>query len=341
MVHLPCRQAAFLVFALIVSPFATGEERKAPAAPVSESPKGEASKTTKPAVTAAIPKSEATPAARPAMSAAIPKDEAPAVAKSALANAAPKSEATLAPKSAVATAERKQVDDPAPQHSRDSRGSGVAARRVAMASTTGGRAKSAEVTAKSAPETPVAAAADTHTLHWSYEGATGPQAWARLSPEFAKCGNGQRQSPIDIRDGMKVELDPIAFEYKPSSFRVIDNGHAIQANVTGWNSMRVMGRRFRLVQFHFHSPSEELIDGRQFDMVVHLVHQDSEGRLAVVAVLVEGGGTPAGNSDGTEQFASGEESGSRGIVQYRSESDPAGEPPVFYLYVLIDDAALQ
>ena len=128
-----------------------------------------------------------------------------------------------------------------------------------------------------------------HAAHWSYEGETGPHAWAKLSPEWAKCGSGSRQSPIDIRDGMKVELDPVVFDYSPSRFRVIDNGHTVQANINGWNSMRVMGRRFRLVQFHFHSPSEEMVDGRLFDMVAHLVHKDTEGRLAVVAVLVERG----------------------------------------------------
>ena len=55
------------------------------------------------------------------------------------------------------------------------------------------------------------------------------------------------------------------------------------------NSIEVMGRRFELVQFHFHRPSEERIDGRQFDMVAHLVHKDVDGRLAVVAVLLERG----------------------------------------------------
>jgi carbonic anhydrase len=126
-----------------------------------------------------------------------------------------------------------------------------------------------------------------HILHWSYEGDTGPQSWARLAPEYAKCGSGERQSPIDIRDGMKLDLEPITFEYRPSSFRVLDNGHTIQTNVNGWNAIRVMGRRYRLEQFHFHRPSEEMIDGKQYEMVVHMVHKDGEGRLAVLAVLVE------------------------------------------------------
>jgi carbonic anhydrase len=148
-----------------------------------------------------------------------------------------------------------------------------------------GAAREAEKAApQAAPPTP-----QPHAVHWSYEGGTGPEAWARLAPEFAQCASGARQSPIDIRDGMKLELEQIAFDYRPSSFRVIDNGHTIQANVSGWNSIRVMGRRYALVQFHFHRPSEEMIDGRLFDMVVHLVHKDNEGRLAVVAVLVEKG----------------------------------------------------
>jgi carbonic anhydrase len=125
--------------------------------------------------------------------------------------------------------------------------------------------------------------------HWSYDGAVGPQSWGRLKPEFSKCTSGTRQSPIDIRDGIRVDLEPVQFDYRPSAFRVLDNGHTVQVNVAPGNSIEVMGRRFELVQFHFHRPSEERIDGKQFDMVAHLVHKDVGGRLAVVAVLLERG----------------------------------------------------
>jgi carbonic anhydrase len=128
-----------------------------------------------------------------------------------------------------------------------------------------------------------------HPDHWSYEGAGGPQRWGSMKPEFAKCTSGSRQSPIDIRDGIRVQLDPVQFDYKPSSYRVLDNGHTIQVNVATGNHIEVMGRRFELLQFHFHRPSEERIDGRQFDMVAHLVHKDLEGKLAVVAVLLDRG----------------------------------------------------
>ena len=128
-----------------------------------------------------------------------------------------------------------------------------------------------------------------HAAHWDYVGSGGPEAWGRMKPEFAKCSSGTRQSPIDIRDGIKVELDAVQFDYQASGFRVIDDGHTVQVNVSAGNSIQVMGRRYELVQFHFHRPSEERIDGRQFDMVAHLVHQDIDGRLAVVAVLLDRG----------------------------------------------------
>lgn len=128
-----------------------------------------------------------------------------------------------------------------------------------------------------------------HAAHWGYEGDAGPERWGQLKPEFASCSTGTRQSPIDIRDGIAVQLDPVLFDYRPSSFKVIDNGHTVQVNVAPGNSIEVIGRRYELLQFHFHRPSEERINGRQFDMVTHLVHKDTEGRLAVVAVLLDRG----------------------------------------------------
>ena len=129
-----------------------------------------------------------------------------------------------------------------------------------------------------------------HAAHWDYAGPGGPETWGQMKPEFVKCASGTRQSPIDIRDGIRVELDPVRFDYKASAFRVIDNGHTVQVNVGAGNSIEVMGRRYELVQFHFHRPSEERVNGKQFDMVAHLVHKDIDGRLAVVAVLLDRGG---------------------------------------------------
>jgi carbonic anhydrase len=124
---------------------------------------------------------------------------------------------------------------------------------------------------------------------WAYEGENGPAYWGKINPAWAKCGDGNRQSPIDIRDGMKVELEQITFDYHPSSFNVTDNGKTVQVMVGGGNFITVNNRMYELIQFHFHRPSEERINGKGYEMVVHLVHKDGEGRIAMLALLLERG----------------------------------------------------
>lgn len=170
--------------------------------------------------------------------------------------------------------------------------SGTGAGPVQLVNKTGEDAAQSGATSKSSRTAVRRKPAPTHAgkdLHWGYEGEASPEHWGDLNPEFIKCSTGTRQSPIDIREGIAVDLQPIGFDYKVSSFAVIDNGHTVQVNVGAGSSIQIMGRRYELLQFHFHRPSEERINGRQFDMVIHLVHKDSEGRLAVVAVLLDRG----------------------------------------------------
>ena len=168
----------------------------------------------------------------------------------------------------------------------------------------GGVPGEVRVTVKSAPSKPAAGghggaakkaakAEEAHgagePAHWAYNGAGGPQAWASLKPEFALCSSGQRQSPIDIRGGLAVDLEPVRFDYQASRFAVIDNGHTVQVNLAQGNAIEVGGKRYELLQFHFHRPSEERIDGRQFEMSLHLVHRNDQGQLAVVGLLFDKG----------------------------------------------------
>jgi carbonic anhydrase len=123
--------------------------------------------------------------------------------------------------------------------------------------------------------------------HWSYAGADGPEVWGRLHPSYAACGNGRRQSPIDIREGIAVDLPEIQFDYRSGFFSVVDNGHAIEVRTAPGSRIEVGTRSFELQGLHFHHPSEEVIDGRRFALSIHLVHKDAQGRLAVVALLGE------------------------------------------------------
>jgi len=126
---------------------------------------------------------------------------------------------------------------------------------------------------------------------WDYGAAHGPGHWGKLKPEYATCATGKTQSPIDIRGAVRSDLPAIQFDYHPVPLRIVDNGHTIQVNYAPGSGITVDDKRYELVQFHFHKPSEEAIDGKRRDMVVHLVHKDDAGKLAVVAVLLKAGET--------------------------------------------------
>ena len=85
-------------------------------------------------------------------------------------------------------------------------------------------------------------------------------------------------------DARPAALPALEFRYRQTPLRIIDNGHTIQVNYGPGSSLTVGGNSYDLIQFHFHRPSEEIIDGKRFAMVAHLVHRDVEGHLAVVAV---------------------------------------------------------
>jgi carbonic anhydrase len=70
---------------------------------------------------------------------------------------------------------------------------------------------------------------------------------------------------------------------------MVNNGHTIQVNTSTESVIQVHGKEYKLVQFHFHSPSEHTMNGKQYALEVHLVHKNDEGQLAVVGVLMQPG----------------------------------------------------
>jgi len=132
-------------------------------------------------------------------------------------------------------------------------------------------------------------AQEAHPPHWSYEGKGGPEHWSQLDPAYTNCASGHAQSPIDIKNAKLAELPPLIFDYKSVPLSVINNGHTIQVNYPPGSTLTVGDKTYTLRQFHFHHPSEEHINGRSFDLVAHLVHDDGSGHLAVVAVLFKTG----------------------------------------------------
>lgn len=162
-----------------------------------------------------------------------------------------------------------------------------------------------------------------HEVHWTYEGETGPERWGDLKPEFSACKAGHGQSPIDITGAVKADLPGIEAHYGDTTLRVINNGHAIQADYDKGSYAVIGGKRYDLLQFHFHGPSENTVEGKAFPLEGHLVHKSEDGKLAVIGVLYKEGkenktiGAVWKNvpqEQGTEKAAKDEKINAQGIM---------------------------
>lgn len=128
-----------------------------------------------------------------------------------------------------------------------------------------------------------------HPSLWAYTGNTGPSHWGGLKSEYAACGEGKMQSPINISGGLPVKASRIKFNYKLTELTIRNNGRTIQVDYKKGSHMVVNGHRYDLLKFQFHTPSEHLINGKKYPAEMHLVHKDAHGALAVVAVMMEQG----------------------------------------------------
>ncbi|XP_023544237.1 alpha carbonic anhydrase 7-like [Cucurbita pepo subsp. pepo] len=121
----------------------------------------------------------------------------------------------------------------------------------------------------------------------------GPRHWGKIKKEWEACNNGVLQSPIDL-SSQRVKIVPkfgdVKRSYKPCNATVKNRGHDISIYWVGKaGSIKVNGVVYDLQQAHWHSPSEHSINGRRYDMELHMVHQSSDpngkNKIAVVGQL--------------------------------------------------------
>lgn len=130
---------------------------------------------------------------------------------------------------------------------------------------------------------------DCSDVHWAYKGKEAPKNWADLCPSFSDC-NGPAQSPIDITRAVSDKtLEPIQFDYYPTTTNIINNGHTIQFNVKKGNMISVNHKDYELIQFHFHAKSEHTIGGKHYPLEIHFVHKYGDDDLVVIGVLLTEG----------------------------------------------------
>ncbi len=139
--------------------------------------------------------------------------------------------------------------------------------------------------------------------HWGYAADNGPSNWAQMNDEWATCASGSSQSPIDLGGGISGDVPAAAMNFPPVQLHIahqehvldaLDNGHTIQVNYDGGETLNFGDESFKLLQYHFHSPSEHTVNGEHYPMEMHLVHKSDAGNLAVIGVFIEEGAHHAG-----------------------------------------------
>lgn len=111
------------------------------------------------------------------------------------------------------------------------------------------------------------------------------------------------QSPIDIPGGgfVKREVAPLLDEIKGHiTFEIEPRGTNFHANVVGGSYVSTLftkNTRFQLKQLHMHAPSENHLQGNEYDLEIHFVHTAGD-HLCVFAVFFEIDSTS--NSAGTQ-----------------------------------------
>jgi carbonic anhydrase len=110
-----------------------------------------------------------------------------------------------------------------------------------------------------------------------------------VNEKFNMCSEGKQQTPINIVATKDIDLPPLDLKYTQGSKSVVNNGHTVQVNIKNGNTLNIDGVPYELKQFHFHTPSENHINGKSFPLEAHFVHATKDGKLAVVAVLFKEG----------------------------------------------------
>jgi carbonic anhydrase len=124
--------------------------------------------------------------------------------------------------------------------------------------------------------------------NWDYgAGMIGDEGWGVLSPDFAACEIGGKQSPINIENTLPSDLPALRLDYRSTDAKIALREHTVIVTLKPRNTLQIDTQRYTLTQMRFHSPSEHQIKGRNAPLEIHLIHRDQHEGLLIMVVLVQ------------------------------------------------------
>ncbi len=126
-------------------------------------------------------------------------------------------------------------------------------------------------------------------LDWTYAGGNGPSRWATIRPPYHACGNGRKQSPVNIAKFYQDDLPPLDLTYHAVPLSLINTGRTVLLPYPDGSGFMADGLFYALRQIVFHTPSEHYIDGAPYPVEVQLIHRADDGTQAIVSVMMKVG----------------------------------------------------
>ncbi|KAK9058603.1 hypothetical protein SSX86_023445 [Deinandra increscens subsp. villosa] len=130
---------------------------------------------------------------------------------------------------------------------------------------------------------------DEHEFTYDPDSPNRPDHWGEIHPEWIMCNQGDLQSPIDLthkRVQTTSKLGRLDRDYKSANATLINRGHDMMLRwMGGAGHIHINGTEYQLDQLHWHTPSEHTVNGRRYNLELHLVHQSADGKIAVVGIM--------------------------------------------------------
>ncbi|KAJ0783878.1 putative carbonic anhydrase [Helianthus annuus] len=130
---------------------------------------------------------------------------------------------------------------------------------------------------------------DEHEFTYDVDSPNGPDHWGEIHPEWSMCNQGDLQSPIDLthkRVQTTSSLGRLDRDYKYANATLINRGHDMMLRWAGGaGHITINGTEYQLNQLHWHTPTEHTVNGRRYNLELHLVHQSTDGKIAVVGIM--------------------------------------------------------
>jgi carbonic anhydrase len=124
---------------------------------------------------------------------------------------------------------------------------------------------------------------------WEYASEHPKNAWEK---DYPLCRRGGFQSPIDINttNVKNISLYPLKIQLLNHGNSLVNNGYSAQVVFKQKkNTLLIKNEKYILQEFHFHTPSENMIDGRRYPMELHWVYCLNGKKWIVVGVLFQAG----------------------------------------------------